>query len=149
MEQSRAFYAPAAGEQAGQPVPAPSVPADAEPATVAEPAGSVAEQLADCLCRWLGVDQLDPAASLYDLGADSLVLLDLVGEVKQRFGVDIELARLSHRASLAEVLAQYQAITGITAPAEPMTAGPATTGPMATGPMTAGPAASEPARPSW
>jgi thioesterase domain-containing protein/acyl carrier protein len=129
LEQSRAFYAPAAGEPVG---PLPSGPADAEQATAggAEPAGSVAEQLADCLCRWLGVDQLDPAASLYDLGADSLVLLDLIGEVKQRFGVDIELARLSHRASLAEVLAQYQAITGTVAP---------------TGPMTAERAASEPA----
>jgi thioesterase domain-containing protein/acyl carrier protein len=82
------------------------------------------------------VDQLDPAASLYDLGADSLVLLDLIGEVKQRFGVDIELARLSHRASLAEVLAQYEAITGTAATTEPAATEPTTTEPTTIGATT-------------
>ncbi|MEO7261299.1 MAG: amino acid adenylation domain-containing protein [Jatrophihabitantaceae bacterium] len=125
LEQAGGFYAAPAG--GGDRAPAPPAGATAESArtdsskTAAVAAApmsstsSVAEQLTDCLCRWLGVDRLDPAASLYDLGADSLVLLDLIGEVKQRFGVDIELARLSHRASLSEVLAQYEAIAGIAA----------------------------------
>jgi len=121
-EQSRAFYAAPAGDRVG-----PSAPHHAEHPTPAGTDASVAEQLADCLCRWLGVDELDPAASLYDLGADSLVLLDLIGEVKQRFGVDIELARLSHRASLAEVLAQYEAITGTAATTGQPTTDPAPT----------------------
>ncbi|MBV9823662.1 MAG: AMP-binding protein, partial [Actinobacteria bacterium] len=116
LEQAAGFYAPGRPSD-GRPSPAPHAQPDPLPLTEQAPeppapVGSVAEQLAECLCRWLDVDQLDPAASLYDLGADSLVLLDLIGEIKQRFGVDIELSRLSHRASLAEVLGQYQAITG-------------------------------------
>ncbi|HST47697.1 amino acid adenylation domain-containing protein [Jatrophihabitans sp.] len=130
LEQAGSFYAPPADDASRHPDAHRN--ADAHRHAEASrhipelpgPVGSVAEQLADCLCRWLGVDELDPAASLYDLGADSLVLLDLIGEIKQRFGVDIELARLSHRASLAEVLAQYQAITGTTSVAEPAPAHP-------------------------
>ena len=134
LAQAGSFYAPPAEDAARHADPAR--PADAHRPVEAGrstpqpagPVGSVAEQLSDCLCRWLGVDELDPAASLYDLGADSLVLLDLIGEIKQRFGVDIELARLSHRASLAEVLAQYHAITGtpdLPVAAEPNPAQPA------------------------
>ena len=109
LDQAGSFYAAPAGSDR------PAAAAETTAPAAGTPGSSVAEQLADCLCQWLGVDRLDPAASLYDLGADSLVLLDLIGEVKQRFGVDIELARLSHRASLAEVLAQYEAVTGATA----------------------------------
>ncbi|KOG51339.1 hypothetical protein ADK38_44655, partial [Streptomyces varsoviensis] len=65
-----------------------------------------ADRLADRLCDWLGLDELDPAASLYDHGADSLTLLDLIAEVKDHFGVDLELSQLSHQVSLAEVLAR-------------------------------------------
>lgn len=123
LEQASGYYAaPAGADHHAHPSATPPVGRTADgfgAATAAAPVnatgstGSVAEQLADCLCRWLGVDQLDPTASLYDLGADSLVLLDLIGEVKQRFGVDIELARLSHRASLAEVLAEYEVTAGL------------------------------------
>ncbi|WP_265583785.1 SDR family NAD(P)-dependent oxidoreductase [Chitinimonas koreensis] len=91
IDQAPAFYAP------------PARP-DAPPAEAA-PADSAGQQLAQCLCRWLGLERLDPDASLYDLGADSLTLLDLIGEVQQRFGVEIALSQLSHKASLAEVLA--------------------------------------------
>jgi amino acid adenylation domain-containing protein len=134
LEQAGSFYATPAGadhhaHRAALP-PADGAGTDPVAASVSETgsmsaAGSmsgtgsmsearlVAEHLADCLCRWLGVDELDPTASLYDLGADSLVLLDLIGEVKQHFGVDIELARLSHRASLSEVLAQYEVTAGL------------------------------------
>ena len=87
---SRAFYA--------GPAPAP----DAEPAQcVDEPAGL----LGDWLCEWLGLDTLDPDVSLYDLGADSLTLLDLIGEMKRHFDVELDLAALSHQVSLTEVLA--------------------------------------------
>ncbi len=125
LEQAGSFYAPPPADAVRHQGPHRSAdahrPPDAHRPTPEPPgpAGSVAEQLTDCLCRWLGVDELDPAASLYDLGADSLVLLDLIGEIKQRFDVDIELARLSHRASLAEVLALYRAITGTAADTEP------------------------------
>jgi amino acid adenylation domain-containing protein len=112
LDQAGSFYA--ASTRAADRAPDETPPAETMLPAEVTATSSVAEQLTDCLCHWLGVDRLDPAASLYDLGADSLVLLDLIGEVKQRFGVDIELARLSHRASLAEVLAEYEAITGTT-----------------------------------
>ncbi|MFD7501258.1 amino acid adenylation domain-containing protein [Streptomyces sp. NPDC059850] len=86
---SRAFYA--------GPAPAP----DAEPVEYAD---EPAVLLGDWLCEWLGLDTLDPDASLYDLGADSLTLLDLIGEMKRHFDVELDLAELSHQVSLAEVL---------------------------------------------
>ncbi|MDQ1720315.1 MAG: hypothetical protein QOI26_49, partial [Pseudonocardiales bacterium] len=116
LEQAGNFYAPLAGaapaDRATAPTAATASMSGTTMTAAASSTSSAAEQLTDCLCRWLGVDRLDPAASLYDLGADSLVLLDLIGEVKRRFGVDIELARLSHRASLSEVLAQFEAVSG-------------------------------------
>lgn len=93
LEQARHFYA-APSEEPAQPV----APADE--------AASAAQELTEYLCRWLGLEELDPNASLYDLGADSLTLLDLISEVKRSFGIDLELSQLSHRVSLAEVLAR-------------------------------------------
>ncbi|MFE2596054.1 amino acid adenylation domain-containing protein [Streptomyces sp. NPDC059396] len=82
-------------------------PATASIESVRETA-SPADQLADSLRRRLGVDELDPAASLYDLGADSLTLLDLISEVKRLYGVDLELFELSHQVSLNEVLSRLE-----------------------------------------
>lgn len=98
-EEARYFYA-APSEQP----PRPTDPAGHEVTARTEPAA--VEELTEYLCRWLGLDELDPEASLYDLGADSLTLLDLISEVKRRFGVDLELSDLSHRVSLTEVLAR-------------------------------------------
>ncbi|MEU3187610.1 amino acid adenylation domain-containing protein [Streptomyces sp. NPDC006923] len=92
IERTRDFYT--------APAEAAAVMAEPAPATA-----SATEQLADWLRHWLGLELLDPDASLYELGADSLTLLDLIGEVKRRFGVDLELSQLSHRVSLSEVLA--------------------------------------------
>jgi amino acid adenylation domain-containing protein len=64
----------------------------------------LASHLRDCLCRWLGVEELDPDESLRDLGADSLTLLDLVGELETGFGIEVRLSQLSHQVSLNEVL---------------------------------------------
>ncbi len=86
LDQSAAFYEPALGR---------SEPAD----------GALAEHLAGCLRRWLGVTDLDPTVSLYELGADSLILVDLVAEVSDRTGIELLLSQLSHQVSLAEVLA--------------------------------------------
>lgn len=96
LRESETFYAPPrlpVAEAAATPVPA-------GPATGEDPAGL----LTGLLCEWLGVEDLDPAVSLYDLGADSLTMLDLIGAVKQHFGVELELSRLSHRVGLDEVL---------------------------------------------
>ena len=145
LDRAGSFYAPPSGPAPDrEPAAAPGAPAGAMAPAAVTSTSSVAEQLADCLCRWLGVDRLDPAASLYDLGADSLVLLDLIGEVRQRFGVDIELARLSHRASLAEVLAEYEATTGTTAGTYPASGNSANGATAGTHPTTGTPASGAP-----
>ncbi|MGC4792064.1 amino acid adenylation domain-containing protein [Micromonospora sp. DT178] len=89
LDRAREFYAPPAGPQVATPAALPR---------------SAADQVGEWLCDWLGTDRLDPAASLYDLGADSLLLLDLIDRVKEHFGVSLGLSQLSHRVSLAEVL---------------------------------------------
>ncbi len=73
------------------------------PSTNPIPTDPTAE-LTEILLDLLGVDTVDPQAALYDLGADSLTLLELIDEVKRRFGTDIDLSRLSHRVSLDEIL---------------------------------------------
>ena len=95
IERSAVFYAPGPAE----PGPAAKTPAAGTPAV------TTAEHLAECLRRWLELDDLDATASLYDLGADSLILINLVAEVKDCTGTDLTLSQLSHRVSLAEVLA--------------------------------------------
>ncbi|MER7974781.1 thioesterase domain-containing protein, partial [Streptomyces sp. NPDC096080] len=68
------------------------------------PAQDPSAEVTEVLLDLLGVTAVDPDAPLYDLGADSLTLLELLDEVKRRFGTDIDLSRLSHRVSLAEIL---------------------------------------------
>ncbi|MGW0580265.1 thioesterase domain-containing protein, partial [Streptomyces sp. NPDC002920] len=46
-----------------------------------------------------------------------LTLLELIDEVKRRYGVDIDLSRLSHRVSLAEILGHLDTVTRPTDPA--------------------------------
>ncbi|MFJ8492944.1 amino acid adenylation domain-containing protein [Streptomyces sp. NPDC094038] len=79
-----------------------------EPLTPARPTAPVRSdataEITEILLDLLGVDTVDPQAALYDLGADSLTLLELLDEIKRRHGTDIELSRLSHRVSLAEIL---------------------------------------------
>ncbi|WOX17165.1 thioesterase domain-containing protein [Streptomyces sp. N50] len=76
-----------------------------EPVPSAHPApGDPTAELTEILVDLLGVDTVDPEAALYDLGADSLALLELIDEVKRRYGTDIDLSRLSHRVSLTEIL---------------------------------------------
>ncbi|MFJ4783930.1 amino acid adenylation domain-containing protein [Streptomyces sp. NPDC088794] len=116
LPQARFFYEPAPAPERvdGQTrvsvqAPAPNLtPAHSDPATM--PDDSVTN-LAEILCDLLGVDAIDPAAPLYDLGADSLTLLEVIEEVKRRYGVDIELSRLSHRVTLAEILDHLAAAT--------------------------------------
>ena len=128
IERTRAFYAPPVGASAPstRPTDAPGVTSSVESGMTSGVTSSVesgaestvrtvretpsaSEQLTEWLCHWLGLERLDPFVSLYDLGADSLTMLDLIGEVKRLFGVDLELSQLGHRAGLADVLAQVGA----------------------------------------
>ncbi len=68
-------------------------------------AKDVRGRLHDCLCKWLGETALDDQASLYDLGADSLTLLDLIDELQAATGEVFQLSQFSHKVSLGEVLA--------------------------------------------
>ncbi|PCR95763.1 non-ribosomal peptide synthetase [Pseudomonas fluorescens] len=61
-------------------------------------------RLRECLCKWLGVTDLEDDDSLYDLGADSLTLLDLIDELQAATGEVFQLSQFSHKVSLSEVL---------------------------------------------
>ncbi|MEW1827181.1 amino acid adenylation domain-containing protein [Streptomyces sp. NPDC088196] len=90
LTEARSFYEPAP---------------DFGPVASAHPVhGDPLAELTEILADLLGVDAVAPEAALYDLGADSLTLLELLDEVKRRYGTDIDLSRLSHRVSLAELL---------------------------------------------
>ncbi|MFC9432157.1 amino acid adenylation domain-containing protein [Nocardia sp. NPDC057030] len=102
LDDARSFYAASAAD------PAPA-------------GGAVAVESADRLlraelCDALGLDDLDPHASLYDLGADSLTMLDLLDTIKQHFQVELDLARLSHRVSLDEILSRLVEAAGTAGP---------------------------------
>ncbi|QNP68570.1 amino acid adenylation domain-containing protein [Streptomyces roseirectus] len=110
LDASRAFYSPA-----GAPEPGPA--REAVGAT-----GERAESLARVIRDLLGVAELDPEDSLYDLGADSLTLISLLAQIEDDHGVEIDLTSLSHRVSLTEVLKHVEA--ALTA-AEPTPEAPA------------------------
>ncbi|MFD2415902.1 amino acid adenylation domain-containing protein [Amycolatopsis pigmentata] len=76
------------------------------PVPVAAPDESAAELLSQEIRELLGIDELDPDVPLYDLGADSLTLLDVVDSVKRLFHVDLELAWLEPTVTLAGLLAR-------------------------------------------
>ncbi|MFI2206462.1 amino acid adenylation domain-containing protein [Streptomyces sp. NPDC020192] len=112
IDVSRAFYAPSADgrpEPLGAP-PGPAYDADGE-GRPSDPDG--AEARADAMARvvrdLLGVDELDPDDSLYDLGADSLTLLSLIARIEDDYGVAFDLAAFSHRVSLTEILKHIEA----------------------------------------
>ncbi|MEV4146197.1 amino acid adenylation domain-containing protein [Amycolatopsis sp. NPDC049691] len=56
----------------------------------------------------LGVAELDPHVPLYDLGADSLTLLDVVESVKRLYGVDLDLAWLGPEVTMSALLAKLE-----------------------------------------
>nr|UYZ50074.1 polyketide synthase [Streptomyces mirabilis] len=107
LEASRYFYEP-------------SPRTGTDPGVVRAPT-SATDELTETVSQLLGVDTFDPEASLYDLGADSLTLLDLLSEVKRLYGIDLDLARLGHRVSLNEILAQLDPPTTSDTADDPLT----------------------------
>ncbi|MFA1029623.1 Non-ribosomal peptide synthetase/polyketide synthetase [Pseudomonas syringae pv. helianthi] len=83
---------------------------EAAPAFAAET--GLRERLHGCLCKWLGVSALEEDDSFYELGADSLTLLDLIDELQAATGVVFQLSQFSHRVSLREVLTLVQQAAG-------------------------------------
>ncbi|MDS0134188.1 MULTISPECIES: AMP-binding protein [unclassified Amycolatopsis] len=73
------------------------------PPAAANPAGA---DLTEEVRALLGVAELDPDVPLYDLGADSLTLLDVVESVKRLYGVDLDLAWLGPEVTMAGLLAE-------------------------------------------
>jgi amino acid adenylation domain-containing protein len=71
-----------------------------------EPAGDAGAELTEEVRALLGVAELDPDVPLYNLGADSLMLLDVVDSVKRLFGVDLDLAWLGPEVTMAALLAK-------------------------------------------
>ncbi|EPH41114.1 putative Dimodular nonribosomal peptide synthase [Streptomyces aurantiacus JA 4570] len=115
IERARAFYTAPAGPAQG-----PSGTSQDEHG--ATPTAAVASRLTGVLCGLLGLDELDPEASLYDHGADSLTLLDLIATVEEHFGVALDLSRLSHQVSVREVVAHIRdASPGVTPSEGPLT----------------------------
>ncbi|MGW0874216.1 amino acid adenylation domain-containing protein [Streptomyces sp. NPDC002740] len=108
IEASRVFY-----EQAHTPNSLP------EQSTSASSPGADAEQRARALEKvvldLLGVPELDPDDSLYDLGADSLTLITLIAEIEDEYGLSVDLSSFSHRVNLTEILKHIEAAL---APAE-------------------------------
>ncbi|MFJ9539249.1 amino acid adenylation domain-containing protein [Streptomyces sp. NPDC101225] len=116
---SRTFYAPSADGPA-QPLTARSGPAhdaDGEAGRAdRDGAGERAAALSRVIQDLLGVDDLDPDDSLYDLGADSLTLISLIARIEDDYGVAYDLGSFSHRVSLNEILKHMDAAL---TPAEP------------------------------
>ncbi|MFD3515842.1 amino acid adenylation domain-containing protein [Streptomyces sp. NPDC058657] len=106
VDRAPVFYAAPAPQAASASAhtPVPSTSAGSAPGTGADPAA----RLLNWLCQWLGLApaELDPEVSLYDYGADSLTMIDLITKVEDEYGISIELAHLSHRVSLNEILAR-------------------------------------------
>ncbi|QQC93279.1 non-ribosomal peptide synthetase [Streptomyces alfalfae] len=114
LDESGAFYAPAADGRAET-----DAAGGATTLGAAAPGDAMgrAEALTLVLQDLLGVDGVDPHDSLYDLGADSLTLLDLIARIEDDYGVTCDLASFSHRVSLTEILKHVETAL---APAEPV-----------------------------
>ncbi|WP_435863936.1 amino acid adenylation domain-containing protein [Streptomyces phaeochromogenes] len=118
IEASRAFYAPAgiADRSSGS---GPMHPTATDTQEDASDTGSI-EGRADAMARviqdLLGVDELDPEDSLYDLGADSLTLISVIAQMEDDYGVGFDLASFSHRVSLTEILKHIEAALASTEP---------------------------------
>ncbi|WP_079007809.1 non-ribosomal peptide synthetase [Streptomyces sp. NRRL F-4707] len=109
IDAARAFYGPA--EPADR--PSRTGPVHRTEGQEEAPGPGGPEERADALARviqdLLGLDELGPEDSLYDLGADSLTLLSLIDRIEDDYGVEFDLASFSHRVSLAEILKHIEA----------------------------------------
>ncbi|MGW0654503.1 SDR family NAD(P)-dependent oxidoreductase [Streptomyces umbrinus] len=130
IDASRSFYAPAGiTAPPSRSGPAHLTDGEEEALVVASDAGGSGER-ADTMVRviqdLLGVDELDPEDSLYDLGADSLTLISLIARIEDDYGIEFDLASFSHRVSLTEILKHIEAALTSTEPTTQATTGATT-----------------------
>ncbi|MFG3254890.1 amino acid adenylation domain-containing protein [Streptomyces sp. NPDC048172] len=118
IDASRAFYAPSADDRT-RPLVTP-------PGAATDSAGERADALARTLKDLLGVAELDPDDSLYDLGADSLTLISVIAQVEEEYGVECDLASFSHQVSLTEILKHIEAALTSAGPEASPAASPVT-----------------------
>ncbi len=104
LENAAEFYGPPA-------VPAVGPSAPAGPSRSAR-GPDLADVLASELRAALAVASVDPHQCLYDLGADSLTLLELIDRIREVSGVALDLSELSHEVSLAEILSRVEEADG-------------------------------------
>ncbi|MFF4244835.1 amino acid adenylation domain-containing protein [Streptomyces sp. NPDC001822] len=121
IEVSRAFYAPSGGDPAEPLGSRADEEIRAEGATDSPGPDGAAER-ADTMTRLiqdlLGVDELDPDDSLYDLGADSLTLITLIAQIEDDYGVAFDLSSFSYRVSLTEILKHVEAAVSSAGPVD-------------------------------
>ncbi|GHH59688.1 amino acid adenylation domain-containing protein [Streptomyces umbrinus] len=126
IDVSRAFYAPT-GIAAPPSRSGPVHPTDGEEEALVVGSdvggsGERADTMARVIRDLLGVDELDPEDSLYDLGADSLTLISLIARIEDDYGIEFDLASFSHRVSLTEILKHIEAaLTSAEPTTEPTT----------------------------
>ncbi|HEV7655224.1 MAG TPA: amino acid adenylation domain-containing protein [Mycobacteriales bacterium] len=143
FERTRHWFAepgrPPAAAPEVLPVTAPAQTTATEPAAI--PVADRAEVLAvvrATLAEFLEMDQadLDPDESFLRLGADSVVLIQALQTIQERFGVEIPVAQLFEETNTLRRLTDFltRQVAHRTLPSRPATPGPVAPGPVAPGP---------------
>jgi acyl carrier protein len=69
-------------------------PTRATPATRNHAAGGLVDEVAALLCELLGAARVAPDANFFEIGGHSLLAIRLIGEIRDRYGVEIPLDEL-------------------------------------------------------
>jgi amino acid adenylation domain-containing protein len=75
----------------GEPARRPAVRTGSAGATRAAPAGALGERVAAAVAEALGLESVDPDASLFELGGDSMTATSIVARLQEDLGVELPL----------------------------------------------------------
>ncbi|HLX29679.1 MAG TPA: acyl carrier protein [Casimicrobiaceae bacterium] len=67
--------------------------------------GSIYEALADILTRVLGLRVVEAHDNLFDLGANSITIIQIAARIERRFAIDVPSSAIFDRPTLAELAA--------------------------------------------
>ena len=86
-----------------------SQPVGAAPATERLPKEAVVSELTAILARLMHADpsQVDPTASLLELGADSIIILEALGQIQIRFGVKLSVRQIFQELTTLAKVGDY------------------------------------------